>query len=291
MYMNSQMVLLAKDLELLSVEAPGSIIPLVIRINSLIDKRASQCLKKINFISYEIATQCKNTTEQDRLHILNDYFFNKQHFQISEKTHYELYNIHNVITQRQGTPLSIALIYLHFATHIHLPLYLIQLQGFRMIKWICGNKQSKYINLANRGKLLDESQILEILSQSIGNANKNEGKMKNPNLINTQLEIIPTRNLLLYYVKSLLEIYKNEKKEREHKIMLDVSLMISPSNLNLLSQRALLLKKMGHHKAALSDLKKYFSFTNIEDSPEEIRLAFYELKSTDSYSSQANWMH
>ena len=66
--------------------------------------------------------------------------------------------------------------------------------------------------------------------------------------------------------------------------MLDVILKISPSNLNFLGQRALLLKKMGHSKEAMVDLKKYFSFTGIEDSPEEMKRAFYELKSTDVHS-------
>ena len=190
--------------------------------------------------------------------------------------------IHKVVANKQGSSLLIALIYLHLAAYLNLPLYLIQLQGFQIIKWVQG-KRSKYINLANHGKLIDEKQILDALHKTVDKTKEHES-------LNTQLEIIPTKNLLLHYVQSLSEIYKNEKKEFEHKAMLDVSLIISPSNLNFLSQRALLLKKMGHHKEALLDLKKYFSFTCLDNSPEEIKIAFYELKSTDIHSSPINWL-
>ena len=257
--------------DLLSVESPSSLIPLIVDINSLLDDQALQCLRKINFMSYEIATQCDNYVESDRLHILNDYFFSTQHFQIHKEKCHKLWNIHHVIDQKQGAPLPIALIYLHLATYIDLPFYLIQLQEFRMIKWPLG-KHSKYINLADQGRILDEKQILNILNETTPTRLDSDPP-------ETQLEIIPTKDLLLHYVQSLIEIYKHEKKEPEQKMMLDVVLKISPSNLNSLKERALLLKKIGHYEEALNDIKKYFSFTSLDDSPQDVKMAFQELKS------------
>ena len=164
---------LSTELGLLSVEAPSSIIPLVIGINSLLDPQASQCLRKINFMSYEVAAKCGSYSEPNRLHILNDYFFGVQRFKIVEEESHELWSLHYVVNEKQGAPLPVALIYLQLAAYMDLPFYIIQLQGFRMMKWALG-KQSKYINLANRGKLLDERQILEVLNNTTHNGDIQE---------------------------------------------------------------------------------------------------------------------
>ena len=260
------------------METPSSIIPFVVDIHSLLDPQAHQCLRKINFMSYEVAAQGKNYGELDRLHLLNDYFFNTQGFQISEEENHRLWSVHHVIDERRGAPLPVALIYLHLAAYIDLPFYLIQLQGFRIIKWVLG-KHSKYINLASRGALLDEKQILDIL---------NESTREKTGPFYTQLEIIPTKVLLMYYVQSLIELFKAEGQEAGYKTMLDVVLKISPSNLNFLGQRALLLKKMRLYREAMVDFKKYFSFVGLENAPQDIKMSFYELKSIE-LRSVSNW--
>ncbi len=272
---------LSQKLELVSVETPTSMIPLVLGINSLLDPQASRCLKKINFMSYEVAAKCDDDSELNRLYILNDYFFGDHGFQVDRGKTHEFWNFRHIIETKRGAPLPIALIYFHFAAYIDLPLYIIQLQGFRMVKWVVEN-QPKYINLAAGGRILSEKQVLEVLNKMNKTALSTKDKKEPEGALATHLEILPLKKLLFHYVQSLIELYKYEGKDIERKTMLDVILKISPSNLKFLSQRALLLKRMGLYKEAMADLKKYFSFTSLEGSPEEIQIAFYDMKLKNS---------
>ena len=272
----SDMIQLFQDLSSVSVEAPSSLIHFVSRINSLLGDHSSQPLKKIYFMTYELKAKCTDLGEEERLHILNDYFFNQQGFKIIPTSSPELWNMSYVVKSKKGSPQIIAFIYIHLTASIDLPIYITQLQDFNVVKWVQGN-QAKYIDLTDEGKLLSGKTILDIL-------NENES-IKNPKddaLLNTQMEIVPTKDLLLYYAQSLCNIYKSEGKEQEYKTMLDVCLILAPCDLNFLSQRALLLKQIGSHQKALMDLKKYFSFTPMSDSSEELKVAFYELNERTS---------
>lgn len=261
------MIQLFQDLSSVSVEAPSSLIHFLSRISSLLNKSSTQPLKKVSFMTYELQAKCKGLSEDDRFHILNDYFFYQQKFQANQQRSSELWDINYVIKNKKGSPQVIASIYIHLATSIDLPFYLTQLQKFNVIKWV-QNNQSKYIYLSEKGSLLDGKKILEIL-----NENSSSTPQENETYLNTQLEIVPTKKLLLQYVENLCEIYKNEEKDLQYKTMLDVSLILSPSNLNFLSQRALLLKQTDNHKKALMDFKKYVSFTPSTESSEQLKRA------------------
>ena len=105
-------------------------------------------------MTYELMSLAENYTESDRVHILNDYFFDQKGFQI-------LANLEDldegsllmkpVLSKRLGAPIPITLLYLHLATNLDLPIYPIQLNNMSVLKWVRGGK-SNYLDLKNAGR-------------------------------------------------------------------------------------------------------------------------------------------
>jgi regulator of sirC expression with transglutaminase-like and TPR domain len=55
-------------------------------------------------------------------------------------------------------------------------------------------------------------------------------------------------------------------------------LKIEPENTRYLAERAMLRKKIGLPKEALSDFKRYFAFTDRQSAPHEVNLAYDEIR-------------
>ena len=60
----------------------------------------------------------------------------------------------------------------------------------------------------------------------------------------------------------------------------NLMLQIDDSNIAVLGQRALLRRKLGFNREALSDLKRYFSFVEKSHAPGELQQAWLELENT-----------
>lgn len=270
---------LALELELLVTEDPSSLVPLLIGANSVLwpGEGMEWCSRNINFMSYELIAKCENYEESDRFHILTDYFFDQKGFQLIplNKAHLkeEDYLIKPVLSQRTGSALTISLIYLHLASHLDVPAYMIRLQEHYILKWIRSGK-SNYIDLANGGRLFSEEQVLKLLQAT---SNK-----KSTDQISTSLDILPNRKIFSNYITDLIQIYEQDSKVQQLLTSYDILLKIDPSNAKYLARRALLRQRLGYAKEALSDLKRYFSFVDKEQASPEVQMAFVELQQLQS---------
>jgi regulator of sirC expression with transglutaminase-like and TPR domain len=66
---------------------------------------------------------------------------------------------------------------------------------------------------------------------------------------------------------------------------------MEPNNLRYLADRAVVRKKLGHQKEALSDIKRYFSFTDQNSAPENIQLLYKELSAMHAPAKSHDLIH
>lgn len=264
------------ELELLNTEEPGSLLPILVNFNRLIqpDENFESFQRQLNFMIYDLQSKTEGLCEEDRFHILNDYFFDLKGYQttslgttpcsiIDEHTWLLLSVCHN----RKGADLPVTLLYIHLATQLDLPAYLIHGPSHCILKWVRSGGQSQFIDVSRRAKLLTELEVLELVNRS-------------QHLRDSVacMDILPARHILALYLKNL---YQNSidtlARERRH-LILNILLKVDPANLCYLEERSLLRKELGLHKEALSDLKRYFSFTDRQEASPHIKLAAVELE-------------
>jgi len=273
---------LSLELDLLSTEDPHSIVPLLVGLNYLLRPDSDQdwCQRKINFMNYELAAKCEGHSEVDRFHILNDYFFDLKGFKasnIDQKCAVEGdFLIRAILSKKLGSPLIISLLYLHLCNKVDLPAYLINHSGMGLLKWVRSGKSS-FIDLSRSGRILSEGQMIELLNEQNQTPCNNE----------SCLDILPAKQVLKKYLKCLIDIYQRDKSPHQLHNVLNIILKIDPAHLAFLGQRALLRKDLGQPKDALCDLKRYFSFTDKNQAPPELQMAYYELQTQHANTSHA----
>ncbi len=280
---------LSLELELLQKEEPRTLIPLLIGINSLLKMDDSQdwCLRTVNFMTYELAAMCEGKNEADRFEILNEFLFRGREFRIQNLNRkcatVEDLLIKQVLEQRGGGLIPTALLYIHLANQLDLMLFVLNQPAFHILKWSRGSKSS-FIDLTQEGKILDEEELLRVLS-SCGGA-----QLKGPDG-NGRSESISFRELLVCYLHDLRAAYRRIGELDLCHAVLSMILKIEPTNLKYLGERALMRKEMGHIKEAQQDLKRYFSFTDVSNAPADIQLASRELSAMTSPSSSSDAVH
>lgn len=266
---------LSLEIDLLTAEEPNSLVPLLIGLNALIWPNDPQewSYRTLNFMTYELMAQAESYSESDRVHILNDYFFDQKGFQIlplNSSGDESTLLMGPVLSKRTGLSTPIALLYLHLATHLDLPLYPVRLRNMTILKWIRGGKSS-YLDVANAGRVLKSSHIIRIL---------NEKNKSNRNEFETNCtDILPSKLIFSQYLNQLIEMYQKQEKSKELLLVFDVLLRLEPSHLGTLADRALLRQRLGYAKEALLDIKRYFSFVDQNQAPNEIQIAYRQLQS------------
>jgi regulator of sirC expression with transglutaminase-like and TPR domain len=265
---------LAIELDLLNQEEPRSLLPLLIGVHSLLRGHEFQdwCARTLNFMAFELAALCDGKSEQEKLEVLNHFFFETKDFQICSMNRKQLKEQHmllrDVLAERSGASLVISLIYVHLATQLDLPLALVNISNLNVLKWMRGSRSS-YLDLTQNGRVLDEEGLLQLISQDPGVEISSTAEAK--------LEVLSYKKILLMYLQDLLVVLeKADEKDLSHAV-LSMLLKLDPNNLKFIGDRALLRKDMGFHKEAMNDIKRYLSFTDIGSAPVEIQYAFREI--------------
>jgi regulator of sirC expression with transglutaminase-like and TPR domain len=264
---------LAIEIELLNAEDPSSLMPLLLGLNRWLcpTDGIENTLRTINFMTYELMAGAENLTESERFEFLNKYYFTIKGFQVLELKPGEIQERHllfkPVVEGRAGAPITIALIYLHLASHLDLPVYLIQLRNHYLLKWVRGGR-SDYVDLCSEGRLVSEEDLMQIVARHSDGGVGQEA-----------LNILPGRRTFLRYNEDLLRVYeRQEMPERLHAVC-NVLLKLEPQNNRILGRRALIRRHLGLEREALADLKRYFSFIDRAQAPSEMVLALQELAS------------
>jgi regulator of sirC expression with transglutaminase-like and TPR domain len=272
---------LCLELELMAGEDPVSIVPVLIGVNALLANPEAQewCCRQINFMSYELQSRSLQMPEFERFELLNKYIFSERGFQMLPNDQACLdseFLFKGVLANRRGSGLTIALIYMHLAADLEIPVTLLHVENHLMLKWVRSGRAS-YIDLNNHGSLLTEAEMLAII-------HRNHAVRPHEDL----LEGWKAPAILRAYVCHLLKIYENSHSWHHVLICLNILLKLSPNNIKMLGERALVRRRLGFGKEALMDLKRYFSFVDSAQAPQELRVALHELEALLKISPEAD---
>lgn len=272
------------DLELLLVEDPSSLAPLALSLNQILlsEEGQDQSLRNINFMCYELMSRCQDKDEEGRLKELLNYFFEEKGFQVIPPsadgwTEDDLL-LGTTLQNRVGSPLALALVFLHLASQLDLPIYLVHIKRHCVVKWVRAGR-SCFLDLTASGNELTQEQLLKLINKSVGS--KTFGS-------DDGFEILPSKKVFLRYAEELGNLYKQAKDSQRLHTILNTRLVIDTTNLEILAERALLRQRLGYIKEALQDLKRYFSFVDKEHAPSELQAAFHQMQNVQDFAQRNN---
>jgi regulator of sirC expression with transglutaminase-like and TPR domain len=219
----------------------------------------SNLLKRIAFVGHELDHRIRpDMDSKEKLSIITNYFFEELQFVCSPDNIF----LPTVLQTKRGSPLSLGMVYRELAKKYGLDIKHIVYPNHRLLKWV-RNDECLYIDLQDQGHMLNSSEIIVFLKNM---ATQTQDKI---------LENLSDEEVFVSYVTKLKEYYiKNNFIELALKSY-DKILQIRPNSFSVIKERALLYYNMGKNHEALSDLKRYFSFSN----PDKVSIDLLELYS------------
>jgi regulator of sirC expression with transglutaminase-like and TPR domain len=220
--------------------------------------------KRIQFMGYDIrATIAGDLSPRERLNSLNSYFFGAKDFQAISDSAYTndagpLYLLARVLASRVGSPMMIALLYAYLAEQIGVNLHFVDLQPHCFLKLVDAGTSS-FIDLSKAGRCLSSEELLELV-QTRWKSNVSDERLA---------ETLSHEHFVVDFCHALKRTYAKREDAERLLILLNHILEYQPSNLLLVAERAMVLRKLGRFKSALLDLKRYFAFHDRETAPPE----------------------
>lgn len=268
------------DLELLDVEAPHSLPPLVASLNQVLwpDTSYDQLLRELNFMAFEVQHRTLNLNDEGKIKELNRYFFCDKGFAIcnqQELLNERSWQLIKVLSLKRGSGLMISLIYLHLANQLELPFFMVFGHDYSLVKWV-GDSKNYFLDLRRSGLPLNDEQMVAHASIIQTTQPTNDQRRA--------FEILPNRQIFLEYASSMGQIFKDLRDLNRLHTCLNAQILIVDDDLDLVAARALLRKNLGLVKEALSDLKRYFSFIDRHQAPIELQEAFRDLSYIEKQS-------
>lgn len=223
-------------------------------------------LKRALFYSYELNMLVdENMSERDRLAKVNHFFFQEKHFRsLIDPVHVgdpsDPFRLSSVFASRHGSPIVVAILYAFLAERIGVSLEFVDFKPACFLKWV-DSGHCRYIDVSRGGATLASDEVIELLHSqyqftSVG--------------LDQLLETVTFERLLTTYLSQLKQAFA-PRKEYEKTLFLQNALMAyQPSNLQLVAERAVLHRKLGHFKSALADLKRFFAFNDRDRAPADL---------------------
>jgi regulator of sirC expression with transglutaminase-like and TPR domain len=257
------------------------------RVSALVATEATseRIVKRIQFFTYEIRSllpASTNLCERDRLSILNRFFFEEKGFRClpTAEKHTpgaatiggEAYLLNQVLANRAGAPLAIALLYAYMAEHMGVTLEFVDLYPSCFLKWNEAGR-SRFIDVSRGGSTLSSDELIELLQERFSPENSTSAPSVpvTPTLLAARLGETLTFETFVADYLTQLKVALDPIPDAEHALILQNTLIsYQPSNLALLGERAILHRRLGNFKSALADLKRYFAFHEREKAPKEL---------------------
>ena len=250
---------LLNDLNRLDPQDYTAVVPLAVGVNSVLNPAdcLENCQRQIQFITFELQQDCKGLDGFARWEVLRNYFYTKKEFSYESNLW-----LKQILQNRSGHPLALGFLLVYFANQVGISLQLIQARHHYIVRLTMDNSTS-YFDLLNHGHAMSDDDLVKALHRSASN-----------------LEAWNARQLLIGYLEEMSRQFEmNEDWERLLKVY-DLYLQLDENCTSVIGLRGLLRHKLGLHREALTDLKRYFSFVEKNRAPIEIQMALQDLEGT-----------
>ena len=246
------------------VGGPLNMIREVARISNELDPEmpTEWMIKRSQFFAYEL-TSCLPedcVSERDRLAFLNRFLFNIKNFKcLTEISHLtrpsDAFRLSRVLAARAGSPMMLAMLYAFLAERLSVTLEFVDFNPAWFLKWT-EDGRVRYIDVARGGSTMGTEELMTQMTERYAAHS---------------FEACSFETFMVTYVSDLKSTLVGVEVQPDKQLFLqNVLIAYQPSNLQLLTERALLNRRLGNFKTALTDLKRYFAFHDRDRAPADI---------------------
>ncbi|MES2854710.1 MAG: transglutaminase family protein [Bdellovibrionota bacterium] len=213
-------------------------------------------IRRTQFFGFELRTLItEEADDREKLEILNDFFFDSKRFRCIEdlttarsplnSTHFG-----RALVDRTGSPVLIAALYRYLAEQIGLTLEVVDFRPSRFLRWNEAGR-ARFVDITKKGAVLSCDELIDCLHEKF---NAREASA------HSVLEVSPFEMVISDYIGDLKTAIKPGEEFGKLLFLQNALVSYQPSNVALLADRAVLHRRLGQFKNALSDLKRYFTF-------------------------------
>ena len=252
---------LTDELRRLDEADHAALAPLCLAIHSVLDPNENfeLCFRQIQFLGFEVRDVAQHSNEVERWDALRAFVYQTKKFAVAgTRGHSNLDDVlmKEVLARRAGHPLLIAFLILNLAATLNLPLCLLRAKHHYLLKWVRPGKTA-YLDIFDEGRALTDQQLITMVNRT-----------------SSRLETYGARALVARYLDLLAQSFERADSLAKLHGAYDLMLLIDEMNIEALGRRALLRRRLGMEREARSDLKRYFSFVEINEAPAELREAW-----------------
>ncbi|MCA9167902.1 MAG: tetratricopeptide repeat protein [Planctomycetales bacterium] len=189
-----------------------------------------------------------DTSEADRLSNLHRYLFSENGFHGSRTHYYQAANSHldRAIDDREGLPITLAIIYLDLGRQLNLNLAGIGLPGHFVVRQQPSEataSEATYIDVFSGGVKLDTAQIQRLIRQAT------EGTVDD-----AYLAPMSSRDIVLRVLRNLQGVAERQRDTEAMLRYLEAMVALAPDEPAYRGQRAVVRQQTGRRAGALADL-------------------------------------
>lgn len=188
-------------------------------------------------------------TELAAVEVLNQYLFGRLNFRGNSENYYHVYNsfLNKVLELRAGIPITLSVIYLEVAWRLGLPVWGVGLPSHFIIAYGPSDRPI-YIDVFNQGVRLSEADCLALARTPMSNLQAFQAHFLKP----------VTKKAILYrMLLNLKQIYlRAENWELAYRVV-DLILIVAPTQTTELRDRGLIAYRLNRRQAAIFDLQHY----------------------------------
>jgi regulator of sirC expression with transglutaminase-like and TPR domain/S1-C subfamily serine protease len=187
----------------------------------------------------------KDATESDKIEALNRYFFKERGFHGSRADYYNRSNsyLSEVIDDREGLPITLALLYMELARRLGLKVEGVGLPGHFVVRHVPAKGEPRLIDVYEGGTTLSREEA----------AGKVEAITGRP-LREAHLAAIGKKAIVVRMLHNLLNVADREKDAAGLLRYLDAIVAVDPEAAEARALRAGVLYQQGDRQAALKDV-------------------------------------
>lgn len=207
-----------------------------------IDAYEAQCSRMVEEIKKSLAA---DASEADKLAALQNYLFTEQGYHGSRTEYYHAANsqLHRVIDDREGLPITLSVLYVELGRRLGLAIEGVGLPGHFVVRYVPAKGESQLIDVFEQGKQLSRDDAAKIVREHTGE-----------DLDEHHLLPATQREILVRMLRNLIGIAQ-AKTDREALLRyLNALLALEPDSARDRGMRAVMRFETGRRDAAIADL-------------------------------------
>lgn len=190
-----------------------------------------------------------DTSGEEFVEIMNDYMVDELGFHGNEQDYYNPKNscLNEVLAQRTGIPISLAVVYMEIGRRLKRPFFGIGLPGHFLALYNDG-EYATYIDPYHGGRLLSEQDCFDLAKEITGLDVSDDPRVLMP---------VSKRHILVRMLNNLRAVYFKNQDPHKAVQVLNLLIQVDPKSPDEYKQRGVCRAQLKMYTGARSDLEMY----------------------------------